>query len=229
MYTIATIKHDIILDMGTVFWFPYIRIAYKADKRRDILFSCFTSKQTGDPLATVLLARKADLIEFKSSGSVENTVTEYIADPREIFDDVRNSYISARSMISRSRGEFLEEMSLNIDWSRYRAIFLPTRRIIDRDRPIFRYFAGNFEASEYAVAEFIKFLIEQGLGIDDSIIEKGIEIVETKRVWYPIVVGGEGNIYEPAWKLERSIIFEWLESNNDFFRSLIGDLRRRVG
>lgn len=228
MYVVATVDYDIAYEMGKIFWFPYLRIVYRANKQRDILFSCFTSAHTEDPLATVLLARKTDLLRIEEAKDVSDTISDYMANPDDVFRDIRSSYVSAKRLLEKDRRGFLDEMNLNIDWSRYRAIFLPSRRILDRDKPIFRYLIGNFDVSEYAVAGFIKFLIEKGLGINDRILRDGIEIISRDIVWYPILLGRNNNVYEPAWKLERSVILEWLSENNKFFKSLLGELRRKV-
>ncbi|MCR8471349.1 MAG: hypothetical protein QXH98_04290, partial [Candidatus Korarchaeota archaeon] len=64
MYNVATVLHDIAYELGAIYFFPYVRLIYKANEKKDILFSCFTSTLTKDPLTTILLAREASLIKM---------------------------------------------------------------------------------------------------------------------------------------------------------------------
>lgn len=227
MYNVAAIGQNIAYELGTIYFFPYTRLVYESDKRRDILFSCFTSNLTKDPLVTILLARKVDLIKIEQQKEIPNAVSDFLSDPDDIFMDIKNVYSSAKMLIEGRKSDFLDEINLNISWSRYRALFIPSARFLRRTKPIFRYLLGDFNASEFSIASFVKFLIEEGLGITEDLLNKHINVIHKEIVWYPILIGENNNIYEPAWKLDRSSIFEWLIQNNEFFKSLIGELKRR--
>ncbi|MCR8454333.1 MAG: hypothetical protein NDP13_05045 [Crenarchaeota archaeon] len=227
MYNVATVLHDIAYELGAIYFFPYVRLIYKANEKKDILFSCFTSTLTKDPLTTILLAREASLVKVQQVEEITNAITDFSYNLNAIFEDIKSVYLSARALVEGHRSDFLDEMNLNISWSRCRAILVPSAKLLDRTRPIFRYLLGNFSASKFSVASFVKFLIEEGLGITEDVLNKHIDIVQEEIVWYPVLIGKNGHIYEPAWKLEESVIFEWLVQNNEFFKFLVGELKRR--
>ncbi len=209
---------DILYELGRLLWFPYLRIEYTSAKRRDILFSCFTSSISSNPQSTILLARNADMLNIVEGSIPQGEKVDIAINQNEILYDIMNVYDLVEIGLQKHFEEFREEMNINVDWNRFRAIFTPTLRLIERDRPIFKYLWGRRNSPLYSVLKFVKFLIEEGLGYRKS---EHIEIHSTEKVYYPLLVGPEDDFYEIGWKLDKSLAYAWLFHVSENFKNII--------
>jgi len=220
----VSIKHDIeiIYELGKLVWFPYLRIKYKSPKKMDVLFSCFTSNLTGTPQSTILLARNTGMFKFSTSKICRGKIIEVDLDSGDIISDIEETYRFVKMGLEKHIDEFREEIDLNIDWNRFRALFIPSQRLLERKEPIFKYLWGRRRSPIYSVLSFLKFLIEEGLGYRGN----EIYIRETEKVYYPIVITNNDEFFEIGWKFEKSLSYSWLYESSEKFRNFITE---RIG
>lgn len=209
---------DILYEIGNLLWFPYVRIKYTATQERDILFSCFTSSISSNPQSTILLARKTSMFKIVNGKIHHGKIVEIPVDPNEILEDIVNVYDMVIVGMQKHFDEFREDIDINIDWNRFRAIFTPTLRLIERRRPVFKYLWGQYSSPLYSVLNFVRFIIEEGLGYRKS---ERIRVHSTEKIYYPILVGLENEFYEIGWNLEKSLTLEWLFQVSDQFKKII--------
>ncbi len=200
---------EIILEQGVLIWQPYIRIIYETRKKRnDILVDALLPAICNDPITAILLARKTSLMRLSEEQILGKGIfLKPALDGPSIIEIIKQAFDKVEELLEASQSSFREELQLNIDWQRYRAIFIPTRRLIERKAPIFRYFLGRTEAHPYAIALFLKNLIRNGLNITDR---NDIRLISSERAYYPLVITDNLKIFEIAWRLQESLTYDWV-------------------
>ena len=215
----VAIRRDMKLfqETGTLIWFPYIRIQYVSSRRMDILFSCFTSRHTGEPELTVLLARATKIFNLRR-GTPEGTKIHIDFEEKDILRDIDMAYKDTLAMMEQTADAFRERINIDIDWERWRGILIPSRRLMERRGPVLRYLLGRTEADPHALARFLRFIIEEGLGYRGHIC-----VLETNIVYYPIVIIGD-DFYEAGWKNSPSLAYLLLYERSEKFRNIVSEL-----
>jgi len=213
----------IILSKGKLIWLPYIRLIYKSKKGKvDVLVDSLTPDISNDPLVAVLTARSTKLLNLVKEEPLESIKLNHRLSGYDLVDKFKEAYIKADELTRRSLDDFYEQSQVDIDWSRYRALLIPSKRLISRKEPIFRYLTGKSETSPYAVGLFIKGIIEKGLKLTDKL---DVEIELSEKAYYPLVLTEDLEAYEPAWKFSESVIYNWLineyEKVREFFNELL--------
>lgn len=214
---------EVIISKGKLIWLPYIHLIYKTSKGKvDVLVDSLTPYISNDPLVAVLTARKTKLLNLVSEEPLKSIKLNHRLSGQEIVKKFKEAYAKADELTKKSLNDFYEQSQLDIDWSRYRALLIPSKRLISRKEPIFRYLTGRNETSPYAVGLFLKGIIEKGLKLTDK-LDAVIELSE--KAYYPLIITSNLDVYEPAWKLSESIIYNWLineyEEVRDFFNKLL--------
>ncbi len=202
---------------------PYIHLIYKSKKGKvDILVDSLTPDISNDPLIAVLTARKTKLLKMSSSEPLKGIKLNHRLSGEEIVEKFFEAYEKADELTRKSIDDFYEESQLDIDWSRYRALLIPSKRLLSRKEPIFKYLTGKKETSPYAVGLFLKGIIKSGLKIIES---REVDIKLSEKAYYPIVITSDLTTYEPAWKLSESIIYNWILDEysevRDFFTKIL--------
>ena len=208
-YAIPKEMSEILLARGILIWQPYVRIIYRAGKKKnDIIVDSLIPKMCNDPIVTVLLSRKTKLVKLSKGTSLSGGMfLKPAMDGYDVMNFFRKAYSKVEEMLEKTSQDFDEQVQLDIDWQRYRAIFILTRRLMERHRPLFRYFVGKTEAHPYAVALFLKSLIENGLYIKKDI---NVEILSCEGVYYPLVITNDLKVFEIAWRLKDSLTYSWV-------------------
>ena len=217
---------EIIISKGVLIWQPFLRIIYNSNgKKNDVLIDSLIPSICNEPLSAVLLARKTNIIKLIDKKPVDMGIElEPATNAENLLELVKEAYRKAEMLEEESRKAFREKREVEIDWQRYRALFIPTRRLIGRKEPIFRYFMGKREAHPYTVALFIKGLIKEGFNMTSN---SEADILETKKIYYPLVITPNSEIYEIAWKLSESVTYKWALENFDSVKNFYNGLLLR--
>ncbi len=222
LYAVPRKLSEIVLEKGYLVWEPYVRIVYKTKRGKvDVIVDSVMPSVCRDPIVAVLTARKTKLIKLSEEKPLEGKVLNHDLSGYEIIDLFKSAYAKADELSKTSIDEFYERAQLDVDWSRYRAILLPSKRLLTRKEPIFRYLTGKDQTSPYTIGLFLKGLIESGLKITSDI---DAEIKLSEKTYYPLVITNDLTFYEPAWKLDESILYSWLVNQypdaREFFRDI---------
>ncbi len=217
---------DVIIKNGLIVWEPYIRLKYETKKGKvDVIIDSLVPKIGGDAIVTVLLSRKSSLFKFVEKEPINGLKLDHKLDAKNIISLIKKAYNIARDLSTSSEKDFYERTQLDVDWSRYRAIFWPSKRIIERKEPIFRYLTGKDETPPYVIGKYIMGLIESGLKLNDVI---DAHIHESGKIYYPLLITPELKVYEIGWKLNESIIYSWILENYPDVKSFYTEKLRNL-
>ncbi len=208
-YAVPKKMAEILMSRGKLIWQPFLRIVYKAGKKKnDVLMDALLPVICNDPIVAVLLSRKTSLIKLSEKKPFPHGETlRHRINGEELLEMVKSAYVKTQELINKSYATFHDEMQLDIDWQRYRAIFVPTKRLIQRKKPIFKYLMGKSETAPYVICLFLKNLIKDGFKMTN---ETRVKILECEDVFYPLVITDGLIFYEPAWKLSESLTYNWV-------------------
>jgi len=207
-YAVPKKLSETLMAEGRLIWQPYVRIIYKTKKGKvDILADSLIPELCKDPIVAVLATRKTSLVKLSTRKPIEGIVLDHRLSGLDLVNYFLEAYENAEKLAQVSEEDFYERTQLDIDWSRYRALFLPSRRLINRKEPIFRYLIGRNEASPYVIGLYLKGLIESGLKI---VPKTRVDILLSQKAYYPLILTNDFRIYEPAWKLSESILYNWI-------------------
>jgi len=180
-------------------WEPVLYIKYTDGYMvNEVIMDSFIPGIIDNPVIPLLLARRPSLFSYKDKPSITGLHLKHLVDAKLLIDRIVEVSNNLDDLKKKAIDTMKYEMNLNIDWGRYRSIFIYTERLMRRKQSVFPYLRGQTpESSRYTELIFLENIVRRGLGIKK---DAKISVIHEKKLYYPLAITRDFTVYEIAWK-----------------------------
>ncbi len=198
---------------GMLIWEPVFMLKYETNiGKREIITDALIPKIINDPISTALLSRSAKLFKItKESFNKWEQPTikvDHSMSLNSVIENLEKLSLLLENLLAKKNKkleELKDTLELNIAWNRYRTLFIHSEKLAKRTQSVFPYLKGEKpKGEEYLELVYLESIVRKGLAISK---DSNIAVLKSQKLFYPLYVTNEVEVFEVAWKKDKSIAY----------------------